>query len=410
MITTNEQAVVHRKNRKNKSQLQASQEMVNAFDKISVSVRRAYNVNRCQQDHLDSKVSTLENEHRKSMGLLALEQRRFIRTRKSSKIPHKSQQKHRQGRKLSNLANEKDGIKASFQLPSLVNKHKFQDDDSVETFKRHALNRGEFVGWKRRNSVQKQDLNKRIHLPSIREAQLNKAGQYKEKDVVIEAGQDPVGKRISRNNSVRRDTVDKQQYVASWDISASEETNGKSYSDLDKTPLTLNTQLRMDESTSTKPKAHAYSDNKTITENPETAFSERGWDTKNESPSLSSNRKFHLARSRTNTTSELGSILDESTEIRVRQFLKLPPIGGIDENPSPEQPHSEFNDQPESHGNKRSNDVNLDMGRQRAKSSLWKNLVHCRYLRLGEQHVCQHRITNKNCECNWCAMMRKSRA
>ncbi len=48
--------------------------MVNAFDKISVSVRRAYNVNRCQQDHLDSKVSTLENEHRKSMGLLALEQ------------------------------------------------------------------------------------------------------------------------------------------------------------------------------------------------------------------------------------------------------------------------------------------------------------------------------------------------
>ncbi len=61
----------------------------------------------------------------------------------------------------------------------------------------------------------------------------------------------------------------KQQYVASWAISASEETNDKSYSDLDKTPLTLNTQLRMDESTSTKPKAHAYSDNKTITENPE---------------------------------------------------------------------------------------------------------------------------------------------
>jgi hypothetical protein len=166
----------------------------------------------------------------------------------------------------------------------------------------------------------------------------------------------------------------------------------------------------MDESTSTKPKAHAYSDNKTITENPETSFSERSRDTKNESPSLSSNRKFHLARNRTNTTSELGSILDETTEIRVRQFLKLPPIGGIDENPSPEQPHSEFNDQPESHGNKRSNDVNLDMGRQRAKSSLWKNLVHCRYLRLGEQHVCQHRITNKNCECNWCAMVRKSRA
>ncbi len=110
------------------------------------------------------------------------------------------------------MANEKDGIKASFRLPSLVNKHKFQDDDSVETFKRHALNREEFVGWKRRNSVQKQDLNKRIHLPSIREAQLNKAGQYKEKDVVIEPGQDPVGKWISRNNSqVRRDTVECRQ-------------------------------------------------------------------------------------------------------------------------------------------------------------------------------------------------------
>ena len=68
----------------------------------------------------------------------------------------------------------------------------------------------------------------------------------------------------------------------------------------------------MDESTSTKPKAHAYSDNKTITENPETAFSERSRDTKNESPSLSSNRKFHLARNRTNTTSELGSILDNN--------------------------------------------------------------------------------------------------
>ena len=150
----------------------------------------------------------------------------------------------------------------------------------------------------------------------------------------------------------------KQQYVASWAISASEETNDKSYSDLDKTPLTLNTQLRMDESTSTKPKAHAYSDNKTITENPE-LLSAKEAGTQRTNLQAYHDRKFHLARNRTNTTSELGSILDETTEIRVRQFLKLPPIGGIDENPSLEQPHSEFNDQPESHGNKRSNDVNL---------------------------------------------------
>lgn len=418
MIATNEYHALHRKNRKNKSEMQASQEMVNAFDKISESVRRAHNVNRCQQDHLHNKVSTLENEHRKSMGLLAHEQKRFIRTRKSSNIPLRPEHK------MSNfsVATGKDGIKTSFRLPSLVNEYHLQDDDygSVESFKRHALNRKGFVGLKHRNSVQRQDITKRIHLSSIHETQLNKAGQLKEKDV-IESRRGPADKWTSRNAGVRRDTIDKQQYVASWDISANEKTSkttGKSYNNVDKTPLTLNSQLCMDESISTKPKTQAYCNNKTIAENPDgadsnTAFSVRSKDsTKNEYPSLS-NKKFHLVRSSTNTTSELESILDKTTEIRVKQFLKLPPIGGIHESPSLEQPHSDAkNLKSESLGNRRSSQVNLDisldMRRRRPKSSLWKNLVHCRYLRLGEQHVHEHGITNKKCECNWCAMMRKS--
>ena len=421
MITTNENHALHRKNPKNKSDMQASQDMVNAFDKISVSVRRAYNVNRSQQDHLDNKVSTIENEHRKSMGLLAHEQKQFIRTRrKFSNISLKSEQKHRKRRKLSkfSLPTEKDGIKTSSRLPSLVNRLKLEDEDSVETFKRQALNRESFTGSKRRNLVQRQDLNKRLHLPSIQEAQLSTAGQFTETNSATGPERDPLDKRINRNTGNRRDTIDKQQYVASWDISGSEERSkkiGKSCNNLDKMPLTPNFQLRTDESTSTKPNAQAFCDDNTIAENSDrnsnTDF-ERNIDTKNESPSLS-NKKFHLVRSETNTTSELESILDKTTEIRVKQFLKLPRIGGIRENPLTEHPESDAKDlQSQSIDSKRSSRKNLgdtlEMGKERAKSSLWKNLVHCRYLRLGEKHANQHRITNKNCECNWCAMMKKS--
>ena len=416
MITTNDHHALNRKNPKNKSDMQASQDMVNAFDKISVSVRRAYNVNRSQQDHLDNKVSTIENEHRKSMGLLVHEQKQFIRTRrKFSNIPLKSEQKHRKRRKLSNfsLPTEKDGIKTSSRLPSLVNRLKFEDEDSVETFKRHALNRETFIGSKRRNLVHRQDLNKRFHLPSIQEAQLNTAGQYTETNSATGPERDPLDKRVYRNTG-----IDKQQYVASWDISGSEERSkqiGKSSNNLDRIPLTPNFQLRTDESRSRKPKAYAYCDDNTIAEksdrNSNTAF-ERNIDTKNESPSLS-NKKFHLVRSGTNTTSELESILDETTEIRVKQFLKLPRIGGIHENPLTEHSESDAKDlQSQSIDTKRSSHKNLgdslEMRKERAKSSLWKNLIHCRYLRLGEQHANQHKITNKNCECNWCAMMKKS--
>ena len=421
MITTNDHHALHRKNPKSKSDMQASQDMVNAFDKISVSVRRAYNVNRSQQDHLDNKVSTIENEHRKSMGLLVHEQKQFIRTRrKFSNIPLKSDQKHRKRRKLSNfsLPTEKDSIKTSSRLPSLVNRLKFEDEDSVETFKKHALNRETFMGSKRQNLLHMQDLNKRLHLPSIQEAQSNTAGQYTETNIATGSEREPFDKRIYRNTGNRRDTINKQQYVASWDISGSEERSkkiGKSYKNLDKIPLTPNFQLRMDESTSTKRNAYAYCDDNTIAENSDRNFNtafERNVDTKNESPS-SSNKKFHLVRSGTNTTSELESILDKTTEIRVKQFLKLPRIGGIHENPSTEHTESDAKDlQSQSIDTKRSSHKNagdtLGMGKERAKSSLWKNLVHCRYLRLGEKHANQHRITNKNCECNWCAMMKKS--
>jgi hypothetical protein len=421
-MITNDHHALHRKNQKNKSDMQASQEMVNAFDKISVSVRRAYNVNRSQQDHLYNKVSTIENEHRKSMGLLAHQQKQFIRARKKfSNIPLKSEQKHRK-RHLStfSLPSEKDSIKTASRLPSLVNRRRFEDGDSVETFKRHALNREIFVGSKRRNLAQRpQDLNKRFHLPSIQEAQLNTAGQYTETNSAIGLERDPSDKRISRITGNRRDIIDKQQYVASWDISGSEERSKrirKSYNDLDKTPLVPNSQLRTDESTSTKPKAYAHCNDDTIAQYPDedsiTAF-ERSVDIKNQSPSLS-NKKYHLVRNGTNT-SDLESILDKTTEIRVKQFLKLPRIGGIHENQLKEQPDTDSKDlQPPSIDTKRSSHVNqlyLDgsQGRQRAKSSLWKNLVHCRYLRLGEDRVHQHRVTNKNCECNWCAMMKKSR-
>ena len=410
-MTTNERLALHRKNRRNKTQLEASQEMINAFDKISVSVRRAHNVNRCQQDHLDSKVWTLETEHRKSMGLLAFEQRRFIRARKSSNIPLKLEK----NRKLSNFSvvTQNDSVKTSVRLPTLVGKQKFHSDDSVESFKRHALNRNGFAGSRRRYPAQKQDVSKHILLPSIQETQLNKVGEYKEKDS-IEPGRDSTDRWLTRNTNARRDVIDKQQYVASWDLSACEETlkkPGKSDSNLAKTSLTLNSKQGTDESTCTR--AHydsmiAEIPGKNWMEKSITGLGVKGNDIENEPPSLT-NTKISSVRQGTNTTSELESILDKTTEIRVKQFLKLPSIGGICE--SPEPANSDGKDQKQgSYGKETSSQNNSHKGKQRANSSLWKNLVHCRYLRLGKQHICEHKITNKSCECNWCAMVRKSRA
>ena len=419
MITTNERLALHRKNRKNKSQLEVSQEMVNAFDKISVSVRRAHNVNRCQQDNLDNKMWSLENEHRKSMGLLAREQKRFLREQKSSTIPLQPQQKHQKGliglSKLNATA-EKDGMKTSSRLPALVRKHKYMDDDSVESFKRQALNREKFV-LKRRHSVQRQKINERSHynLPSIQGTQLNKAGQYKVKDATIGSNRDSVDK-MSTNPAIKTKNIDKQQYITSWDTSASKETfktTAESYNKLDKPP-SLNSQLCMGESSYTKPKTNA-ANCKTVVANSddsETTFSGRSKGTNIKTPGLS-NRKLHFERNGTNA-SELESILDKTTEIRVKQFLKLPPIGGIHESPTSESIHGDVKDmKSESLGDKRSSqvdfDISLEMRKKRAKSSLWKNLAHCRYLRLGEQHFHEHKITNKKCECNWCAMVRKTR-
>lgn len=415
MITTNERQALHRKNRKNRSQLEVSQEMVNAFDKISVSVRRAHNVNRCQQDHLDNKVWSLENEHRKSMGLLAREQKRFLREQKSSTIPLQPQQRHRKGlirlSKLSATA-EEDGIKTSSRLPVLVRKHKYQDDDSVESFKRQALNRDKFV-MKRRNSVQRQKTNKRSHynLPSIQERQLNKAGQYKVKDTI---NRDPGDKWMSTNPAIKTKNIDKQQYVTSWDISASTETfktTAESYNNSDKPPLALNSQLCMGESSYTKPKTNAANCNTVVanSDDSQTTFSVRSKGTNIETPNESS-RKLYFERNGTNA-SELESILDKTTEIRVKQFLRLPPIGGIHESPLSEPIPGDAKDmKSESLGDKRSSQVDMDMRKKRAESSLWKNLAHCRYLRLGEQHFHEHKITNKKCECNWCAMVRKTRS
>ena len=408
MITSNERLALQRKNRKNKNQLEASQEMVNAFDKISVSVRRAYNVNRCQQDHLDNKVWTLENEYRKSMGLLAREQKLFIRSRKSSNLPFKSESKHRKGDALSSISviSDKDSIQTSFRLPTVVNKHKLQNTSSVESFKRQASNRDKFVSLKRRN--ERQDINKHIHLPSIAETQLNKLRQHQEKDAT--------GKWLSRNTGMKRDGVDKQKYVASWDVDEGKgcfKTTRKSYNNMKTSSLNVNSQPCVDEPTQM---THAYFNNK-IVENSDgnfnTTVSTGGKEgTENESSFIS---KTELTRSGTNTTSDLESILDKTTENRVRHFLKLPPIGGIHDSPSQDGAHNVNAKcvQSESNHNKKSNQVSIDISlnvkKQRVKSSLWKNLVHCRYLRLGEQHMHEHKITNKNCECNWCAMVRKSR-
>lgn len=403
MITTNERLALNRKNRKNKSQLEISQDMVNAFDKISVSVRRAHNVNRCQQDHLDNKVWSLENEHRKSMGLLAREKKRFLREQKSSTIPLRLQQKHRKG------LTGKDDVTTSSRLPSLIKKHKYQDDDSVESFKRQALNRDKIVCLKRRNSVQRQKINDRSHynLSSIQETQLNKAGLYKVKEATVGVNRDPVDMGMLTNSADKAKNIDKQQYVASWDTSPSKETfktTGKSYNNLTKPPLSLNqSQLCMAESTCTKPKTNAAYCNTVVmnSNDSQTTFSVQSKGTSNESLADISSRKFTFERNGTNT-SELESILDKTTEIRVKQFLKLPPIGGIHE--SPEPIHDDAKDlKSESLSRKKS-------GQKRAKSSVWKNLAHCRYLRLGERHFHEHKITNKKCECNWCAMVRKTKS
>lgn len=403
MITTNERLALNRKNRKNKSQLEISQDMVNAFDKISVSVRRAHNVNRCQQDHLDNKVWSLENEHRKSMGLLAREKKRFLREQKSSTIPLRLQQKHRRG------LTGKDDVTTSSRLPSLIKKHKYQDDDSVESFKRQALNRDKIVCLKRRNSVQRQKINDRSHynLSSIQETQLNKAGLYKVKEATVGVNRDPVDMGMLTNSADKAKNIDKQQYVASWDTSPSKETfktTGKSYNNLTKPPLSLNqSQLCMAESTCTKPKTNAAYCNTVVmnSNDSQTTFSVQSKGTSNESLADISSRKFTFERNGTNT-SELESILDKTTEIRVKQFLKLPPIGGIHE--SPEPIHDDAKDlKSESLSRKKS-------GQKRAKSSVWKNLAHCRYLRLGERHFHEHKITNKKCECNWCAMVRKTKS
>ena len=417
MITTNERLALNRKNRKNKSQLETSQDMVNAFDKISVSVRRAHNVNRCQQDHLDNKVWSLENEHRKSMGLLAREQKRFMREQKSSTIPLRLQQKHRKG------LTGKDDMTTSSRLPSLIKKHKYQDDDSVESFKRQALNRDKIVCLKGRNSVQRQKMNDRTHynLSSIQETQLNKAGLYKVKEATVGPNRDPVDMRMFTNSADKtKNIIDKQQYVASWDISPSKETfkaTGKSYNNITKPPLSLNqSQLCMAESTCTKPKTNAANCNTVVmnSNDSQTTFSVQSKGTNNESLTDISSRKFPFERNGTNT-SGLESILDKTTEIRVKQFLKLPPIGGIHDSPFPEPIHGDAKDlKSESLRRKKSGQVDMDifsdMRKKRAKSSVWKNLAHCRYLRLGERHFHEHKITNKTCECNWCAMVRKTKS
>ena len=418
MITTNERLALNRKNRKNKSQLEISQDMVNAFDKISVSVRRAHNVNRCQQDHLDNKVWSLENEHRKSMGLLAREQKRFLREQKSSTIPLRLQQKHRKG------LTGKDDMMTSSRLPSLIKKHKYQGDDSVESFKRQALNRDKIGCLKGRNSVQRQKINDRTHynLSSIQETQLNKAGLYKVKETTVGGNRDPVDMGMFTNSAEKtKNIIDKQQYVASRDISPSKETfetTGKSYNNITKPPLSLNqSQLCMAESTCTKPKTNAAAYCNTVVMNSndlQTTFSVQSKGTNNESLTDISSRKFPFERNGTNT-SGLESILDKTTEIRVKQFLKLPPIGGIHESPFPEPIHGDAKDlNSQSLRRKKSGqvdmDISSDMRKKRAKSSVWKNLAQCRYLRLGERHFHEHKITNKKCECNWCAMVRKTKS
>lgn len=389
MISSNAYLALLRKSRKNKRQLEASHEMVNAFDKISLSVRRAHNVNRCRQDHLDTTLSTLENEHRKSMGLLQLEQRRFIRARKSSNMPFKPGKKHRMApRNLPNfnVSTPIDGIvKTPFPLLSLPNICRLKDDESVEVFKRKVLNRNEF------NVISKTQCSKRIHLPSMyRENRKFKQGLA---DKWLDG---------------RKDIIHKQQYVASWSVSdsikSSKET-GKSYKNLMKSSLRLNCESCLDGTAYPKQNVHAYYD---INHSMLADITQTGV-TKN-SLSLSQKKiplRFH---SSPDTAGEREAILDKTTEIRLKQFLKLPSIGGIHEVQSPEQSHDDTRTEVQessSQGKKPSKESNsLD---PRRKSSLWKNLVDCRYLRLGEEHTNEQNITSNNCACNWCSLMRKLR-
>ena len=98
------------------------------------------------------------------------------------------------------------------------------------------------------------------------------------------------------------------------------------------------------------------------------------------------------------------SLLDRKIQLRVKEFLKLPSIGGIQD--APKTPLDDVDDHETEELRKKS--VTKALGETTTKS--WKDLIHCRYLRLNGNHDENEKVSRHNaCQCNWCSKMRKQK-
>ena len=385
MITRESYGLQNRRNRK-KNQLQSSQEMVNAVDKVSVSVRRAFNINRCQQDNLDNKVWTLERECRKSLGLLSFEQRKFIRSLKPSMTRRRTDGKTSNVLKHSNTTVGKlagrSGLNSSKHLPALVDGRKLQSNDP--TVRRHYFSYQDcFKDSKDRQTLSKQEsAAEKVHLPFITEP--NKSGRHKRKKTVGRKDKHAPLCNVDKENDENPCRINVKDMKKLPSLSTSEVSKDSLVCD----GGTNKMQTRLISKNHLNPRALHI-----VTES----------------------RKEHSLPSRKiglNCETHLNNYnyVDKNTEVRVKEFLKLPPIGGIRESPMKEQNESgEDVEQLQEEWIKKFGGVNAYQSRQsvdiKDKAS-WKNLVHCRYLRIGDRH--QTGKEPKTCQCNWCAMVKKN--
>ena len=381
MITRESYGLQNRRNRK-KNQLQSSQEMVNAVDKVSVSVRRAFNINRCQQDNLDYKVWTLERECRKSLGLLSFEQRKFIRSLKPSMARHRTDGKTSNVLKHSNTTVGKlagrSGLNSSKHLPDLVNGHKLQSNDPA--VRRHYFSyQDRFKDSKDSQTLSKQESAEKVHLPFITEP--NKSGRHKRK------------KTVGRK--------DKHAPLCNVDNENDENQRRINVKDMKKLPSLSTSEVSKDSLVCNKTQTHTRLISKNHL-NPRALHN------------VTESRKEHSIPSckiglNCETHPNIYNNVDKNTEVRVKEFLKLPPIGGIRESPIKEQNESgEDVEQLQEEWTKRFGGVNAYQSVNIKDKASWKNLVHCRYLRIGDRH--QPGKDPKTCQCNWCAMVKKTRA
>ena len=372
MIAKESFSLPNRRSRR-KNQLQSSQEMVNAVDKVSMSIRRAFNVNRCQQDHLDNRVWTLEQECRQSLGLLSLEQRKFIRSRKPPAAGLKINGRTRDVPEISSTDVSKlahrNSLKGFTYLPTLVNDYKFQ-------FKEHPIRghpsfQGGFQRLKERQRPKKQQSDDLVRLPPITETTLNKQGshEYKETSKV---------KWTSMEDCETEDVIDsteKQDVTPSSEVVENEND------------LQINTRT---------------SNQNDVASRASSNMTEIGKESQNH---LLPSKPSLIIRSNSNFGNELPDS-DKTTEIKVKKFLKLPPIGGIQE--TVDLPDDSNEDQIQTRRRRKFNFVKQHQSVEiKDKSLLWKNLVHCRYLRLSNQHQ-PEKILDETCRCNWCSMMKKN--